>query len=85
MESESSPDPSKASVATQLFEWFATGAYRLKTARRQGQNDGLSLGSAKSNKSELHNILRRRLYSGDFDGDGLTYRGTYIPLVTKTV
>ena len=31
----------------------------------------------------LHQILRKRLYMGDFDWDGTTYRGTHEPLVTR--
>jgi hypothetical protein len=28
-------------------------------------------------KSTLHQILRKRIYSGDFDWDGVTYKGTH--------
>jgi site-specific DNA recombinase len=31
----------------------------------------------------LHLILRKRLYSGDFDWNGTTYSGTHQPLVTR--
>src|SRR5205807_545744 len=30
-----------------------------------------------------HHILRKRLYSGDFDWDGATYQGTYEALVSR--
>ena len=33
-------------------------------------------------KSTLHQILRRRIYSGDFDWDGVTYKGTHEALVS---
>ena len=33
--------------------------------------------------SLIHHILRKRIYSGDFDFDGVTYKGTYTPLVSR--
>jgi hypothetical protein len=67
---------------TQLFEWFATGQYSLKTLAAKARRDGLQLGSGKLHSSTLHQILRKRIYSGDFDWDGVTYHGTQTPLVT---
>jgi DNA repair exonuclease SbcCD ATPase subunit len=43
------------------------------------------LDAQKVHKSLVHQILRKRLYSGDFDWDGTTYHGTHAPLVTKEV
>jgi len=34
-------------------------------------------------RSAAHQILRKRLYMGDFDWDGTTYHGTHEPLVTR--
>ena len=31
----------------------------------------------------IHKILRNRIYTGDFDYNGTTYRGTYEPLVSR--
>ena len=76
------PDPITAPVITQLFDWFATGQYSLKTLAAKARQDGLALGSAKLHASTLHQILRKRIYSGDFDWDGITYHGTQTPLVT---
>lgn len=33
--------------------------------------------------STIHQILRKRIYYGDFDYNGTTYHGTHQPLVTK--
>src|SRR5262249_12832609 len=33
--------------------------------------------------SAVHQILRRRLYTGDFDWDGVTYAGSHEPLVGR--
>jgi site-specific DNA recombinase len=79
------PDPITAPVITQLFDWFATGQCSLLTLSAKARKAGLSLGSGKLHKSEVHQILRKRLYSGDFDWDGVTYRGTHTALVTKAV
>ena len=33
----------------------------------------------------LHKIQRKRIYIGDFDYAGVTYRGSHEPLVTREV
>jgi hypothetical protein len=77
------PDPKTAPIITQLYEWFATGTYSLKALAAKARNEGLRLGKGKLHKSEVHQILRKRIYSGDFDWDGVTYH--HQPLVTKEV
>jgi site-specific DNA recombinase len=77
------PDPVTAPVITQLYEWFATGQYSLKALAAKARDAGLRLGKGKLHKSEVHQVLRKRIYSGDFDFDGTTYHGTHTPLVTK--
>ena len=76
-------DPNTASVITQLFEWFATGEYSLKGLAAKARHEGFRLDDQKVHKSLVHQILRKRLYTGDFDWDGVTYHGTHAPLVTK--
>lgn len=78
-----SPDPSKAPIITQLFEWFATSEYSLTKLAAKARCQGLKLGSEKLHKSEVHNVLRKRIYSGDFDWDGVTFRGAHTPLVSR--
>ena len=34
-------------------------------------------------RASIHHILRNRIYSGDFDFDGVTYKGTQTPLVSR--
>jgi hypothetical protein len=65
--------------------WFATGTFSLKTLAAKARADGLRLEDQKVHKSLIHHILRKRLYCGDFDWDGVTYHGTHQPLVTKEV
>ena len=66
-----------------LFELFASSEFSLKELAAKARADGLTLRGARIHKSTLHQILRKRLYSGDFDFNGQTYRGTYEPLVPK--
>jgi site-specific DNA recombinase len=34
-------------------------------------------------KATIHQILHKRIYTGDFDFDGKTYRGTYEPIISR--
>lgn len=45
----------------------------------------MTLRGKRLQKSTLHQLLRKRIYSGDFDYDGTTYKGTHDPIVTKEV
>lgn len=78
------PDPQTAPVITQLYDWFATGTYSLKDVTLKARGAGLRLTAGKLHKSEIHQVLRKRIYNGDFDFDGTTYHGTHTPLVSKT-
>ena len=79
------PDPEAAPVIGRLYQLFQTGDFSLKELTTVARSEGLTLRGTRINKSTLHQILRRRLYSGDFDFNGETYRGTYEPLVSKEV
>jgi site-specific DNA recombinase len=70
-------------VVRELFERFSTGRYSLDALVTQLRADGMTLRGAKLHKSAVHQILRKRLYMGDFDWDGTTYQGTHEPLVTR--
>jgi site-specific DNA recombinase len=76
------PDPEAASVITDLFTRFARGNYSLKTLVREFNAEGLTLRGRRLHSSFAHQILRKRLYCGDFDWDGKTYRGSHEALIT---
>ena len=76
------PDPDEASVITELFGRFAAGRHSLKALVRECNDEGLKLRGRKLYSSIVHQILRKRLYSGDFDWDGATYTGSHEPLVS---
>lgn len=76
-------DPDAAPMITELFGRFATGQYSLKLLVKELNGEGLTLKGRKLYSSVVHQILRKRLYSGDFDWDGTTYEGSHEPLVTR--
>jgi site-specific DNA recombinase len=77
------PDPDTAPVITDLFRRFATGTYSIKALVSEFKTEGVTLRGRRLCSSTTHQILRKRLYMGDFDWDGTTYQGTHDPLVTR--
>jgi site-specific DNA recombinase len=78
------PDPDTASAITELFERFATGEYSIKRLATAFRSEGRSIRGRKLNTSLLHEILRKRIYTGtEFDWDGMTYHSAHEPLVTR--
>ena len=68
-------DPNAAPAITELFERFATGRYSLKALVREFNAEGIKLRGRKLYSSVVHQILRKRLYTGDFDWDGIDVPG----------
>jgi DNA invertase Pin-like site-specific DNA recombinase len=77
------PDPVSAPVVTDIFERFAAGSHSVKSLVKELNAEGIQLRGRKLHSSLVHQILRKRLYTGDFDWDGTTYTGIYEPLVTR--
>ena len=78
------PD-SDALTIKRLFEEFAIGQYSLKDLARKASKEGLTLRGRPLYKSTLQQVLRKRIYTGDFDWDGDTYKGTHEPVVAREV
>jgi site-specific DNA recombinase len=57
---------SDAPTVKRLFEEFATGRYSLKDLAAKARAEGWTV-SGHLHKSTLHQILRKRIYTGDFD------------------
>lgn len=76
-------DPDAAPIITELFGRFVTGRCSVKALVQEANAEGLTLRGRKLYSSVVHQILRKRLYSGDFDWDGRTYTGSHEPLVTR--
>ena len=77
------PDAATAPVITDLFKCFGTGRYSLDALVAELRAEGATLRGRKLYKSGVHQILRKRLYTGDFDWDGTAYVGTHEPLVSR--
>jgi DNA invertase Pin-like site-specific DNA recombinase len=77
------PDPHTAPLITEIFERFAKGQHSVKSLVREMNSEGVQLRGRELQGSMVHQILRRRLYTGDFDWHGTTYSGTYEPIVTR--
>src|SRR6516225_5524951 len=79
------PDPQLAPVIRKMFEWYATGEYSLAEVTKKAQAAGMIFRKSGSSvpKATIHKILHNRIYTGDFDFDGKTYRGTYAPIISR--
>jgi site-specific DNA recombinase len=72
-----------APTVTRLFDEFVTGQYSLKTLAAKCKAEGWTIRGRRMATSTLHQILRKRLYTGDFDWDGVTYTGRHEALVSR--
>ena len=79
------PDAQLATVVARLFERYATGQHSLRQIAALIRTEGLTFRKSGNPVpvSTVHKILRNRIYTGDFDFDGATYRGTYVPIVSR--
>jgi DNA invertase Pin-like site-specific DNA recombinase len=73
------PDPVDGPIITRLFERFAKGDVSIKMVAREFT----TIRGRRFFPAQIHQALRKRIYTGDFDFDGVTYRGTYSPLVSR--
>jgi site-specific DNA recombinase len=76
------PDPDTAPLVTNIFGRFAEGHHSVRSLVKEMNSEGVQLRGHRLQSSVVHQSLRKRLYTGDFDWDGTTYSGTYEPLVT---
>jgi site-specific DNA recombinase len=76
------PDSDTAPVISELFKRFAAGAYSIRSLVKELNQEGVSLRGAHLRSSVVHQILRKRMYMGDFDWNAVTYQGNHEPLVT---
>ena len=81
------PDPVLGPIVTQIFDWFATGEYSLKAVAKKAYGEGFRFrkSAGRVPVTTLHKMLRKRIYTGDFDYGGETYEGTHEPLVSQQV
>ena len=77
------PDPRFAPLIENLFVWYATGQHTLETVTEKARKVGLIYprSGIKITPAGVHRILRKRIYTGDFDWDGHRYKGNHEALV----
>src|SRR5262249_10476513 len=76
------PDPDTAPIITDIFERFVSGTHSVKSLVKEMNSEGVQLRGHGLHSSPVHQILRKRLYMGDFDWGGATYQGRHEPLVS---
>ncbi len=79
------PDPDRAPLVTKLFEWYATGDYSLKEVGRMARQAGFTFrkSGAPIPTATAHRILRKRIYTGDFEWKGRIFPGTHPAIVSR--
>lgn len=81
------PDPIQGPIIKQMFEWYATGQCSIDEVLRRAHLAGLvsrRKGQVMS-RSNVHRLLQKRVYTGDFDWNGRTYRGSHEPLISTAL
>ena len=78
-------DPQFADAITRLFSRYAMGTLSLRELAAQARGDGLVYRRTGGPLpvSNLHIILRNRLYTGDFDWNGRRCKGRHQALVSR--
>ncbi|MFM2125212.1 MAG: hypothetical protein RL328_1663, partial [Acidobacteriota bacterium] len=77
------PHPVLSPIVRQIFDWFSTGEYTLRGIADKLRADGITFGSSPVSVSSLHNILRKRIYTGEFDWKGVVFPGSYEAIITR--
>jgi DNA invertase Pin-like site-specific DNA recombinase len=79
------PDPVIAPIIRNIFEWYSTGEYSLAEVTKMAKAAGMVFRKSGSPvpKGTVAKILHNRIYTGDFDFGGKTYRGRYEPIITR--
>jgi site-specific DNA recombinase len=72
------PDPIDGPIITRLFMRFVKGDVSIKMLAREFPK----VRGRRFYPAQIHQALRKRIYTGDFDFDGTAYKGTHVPLVT---
>ena len=78
------PDPDVAPIILKIFEAYATDQYSVRDVTKLAREAGLRFrGTGSPIKSAaVHQILRNRIYTGDFDWNGQRFKGTHSPIVS---
>ncbi len=73
-------------VIRELFEEYSTGKVTIRDLTRIAEEKGLkSRKGNKLSKSNISKILTKPVYIGDFTWDGIYYKGSHNPIVSREV
>jgi DNA invertase Pin-like site-specific DNA recombinase len=73
------PDPIDGPTIARLFDRFAQGDVSIKALAREFT----TIRGRRFFPAQIRQALRKRIYTGEFDFDGVTYKGRYKPLVSR--
>ncbi|MEO8898466.1 MAG: recombinase family protein [Candidatus Dormibacter sp.] len=77
-------DEERAPLVAQTFEWYASGELSVKGVAQRARAAGLAF--RKSGRpistAKVHQMLRQRMYCGEFEWAGKLYRGRYPPIIS---
>ena len=81
------PDPVLGPLVTSLFTWFASGEYSIKALAAKAYQEGFCFRKTRNKMpvTTLHKILRKLIYTGEFEYGGKRYQGIHEPLVSRVV
>ncbi len=77
-------DPAFGPLISKLFEWYAVGNISLRALAQKAKDAGLAYRKSRAPLpvSSIREILRKRLYTGQFEWNGMLYQGQHQPLVS---
>ena len=81
------PDPNVAPLVTRLFERYATGNHSIRDVTKMARAEGMVFRKSKDPvpHATVHKILHSRIYMGEFDWNGETFKGVHVPLVSRNL
>jgi site-specific DNA recombinase len=79
------PDPQRAPIIVQLFEWYASGEYSLKALTKKAAAAGLTnrTGGTPLVKAKIHQLLQNPIYYGEFYWLDQLHQGLHTPLISR--
>ena len=76
-------DPKMGPIIAHLFGWYASGRLSLRELTEKAHQAGLANKTGERvATSQIHHILRSRIYSGQYEWRGQRYHGSHQPLVS---
>ena len=77
------PDEDSAPVIKEIYARFSQGNHSVRALVKELNREGYRLRGRRLHSSLVHQILRKRIYMGEFEWNGATYQGIHEPLVSE--